>query len=53
MVKRERRIERVSEHVIEIEMRQAFAVGESIRVHHDESAERFGLCKERSEFWVR
>ena len=36
VVKRERGIERISQNVVEVEMGQAFAMGESVRMHHDE-----------------
>ena len=48
----ERRIERVAENIVEIEMSQSFAMGEAVRVHHDECAELFGPYKERPEFRV-
>ena len=53
VVKRECRIQRIAKHIVEIEMGQAFAVGESIRMHHDECAERLSLGEERSEFRIR
>ena len=50
VVKRERGIERISQDIVEIEMSQSFAVGESVRMHHDECPELFGFRKERPEF---
>src|SRR6478736_3592289 len=52
VVKRERGIERISQNVVEVEMGQAFAMGESVRMHHDERAELFGLRKERLKFRI-
>ena len=52
VVKRERGIERISQDIVEIEMSQSFAVGESVRMHHDECPELFGFRKERPEFRI-
>ncbi len=52
VVKRERCIERIAENIVEIEMGQALAMGESVRMHHDERAELLGLGKEGAEFRI-
>src|SRR5216684_7013778 len=52
VVKRERRIQRISENIVEIEMGQTLAMGKSVRMHHDERSELLGPCKERPEFRI-
>ena len=52
VVKRERRIEWIAEHVVEVEMGQALAMGEAVRMHHDEGAELLGPGEERTEFRI-
>ena len=51
-MKRERGIERISQHVIEIIMGQSLSVGKSVRMHHDEGPELFCLGEERPEFRI-
>jgi len=51
-VQRQRRLQRVAEDVIEVEMRQAIAMGKPVRVHHDEGAELLGFGKEGTEFRI-
>lgn len=52
IMKCERRIERVAEHVVQIEMGQPFALSKPVRMHHDECAKQFGSGKKRTEFRV-
>src|SRR6266436_8287239 len=52
VVKRERGIEWISQDIVEIEMSQSFAMGESVWMHHNERPELLGLRKERPEFWI-
>ena len=51
-MQRQRRLERIAEHVVEIEMGQPLAMGEAVRMHHDEGAELLGAGKERAEFRI-
>src|ERR1700736_3136172 len=52
IVKRERRIERVTQYVAEVVVGQALPVGKSIRMHHNERAKLFALGKERTELRI-
>src|SRR5882724_1152327 len=52
-MQRKRRLERIAEYVVEIEVGEAIAVGKAVRMHHDECPEMFGPCKEGAEFWIR
>src|SRR6266481_4636596 len=52
IVKCQCRVEGIAEDIVEIEMGQALAMGESVRMHHDERAELLGLGKEGTEFRI-
>ena len=45
-MQRQRGLERVAQHVIEVEMRETLSVRETVGMQHDECAELFGLGEE-------
>src|SRR5260370_37182126 len=53
MVERDGGLERISDHVVEIEARQALRLREAIGMYDDEGAELFGLLPERGIFRLR
>src|SRR5262249_59625164 len=53
IMQRERRLERIADHIVEIEPRQALCLGETVGMDHDERAELLGLLPERRERRIR
>ena len=47
VVQRQRGLQRISDHVVEVEMRQALALRKAVGMKHDERAELFGSGEER------
>src|SRR6187200_3475059 len=43
----------IADHVVEIEPREPFGVGETVGMDDDERVELFGLLPERREIWLR
>ena len=47
VMQRDRRLERIADDVVEVEAREALALGEAVRMDHDQRAELLGLLPER------
>ncbi len=53
VVQRNGRVERIADHVVEVEAREPLGVGEAVGMDDDERAERLGLLPERGEVRLR